>query len=197
MTVGVEARLERVLGPARARQVREIATALEDADGNVIEAFGQLPPVRPATPQYPVTIPVLASDAASAGGADLIRRTVSAAARHDSPDVQDKAKAVIAALRDIAPKTAIEGGLAGLFVAMERAAMDCLRLARLAGFDSPMGAVMLSRAEKLACRATEVADGISRQRYRGQQTVRVEHVHIHGGQAVVGSLVNAKGSRDR
>jgi hypothetical protein len=193
MTRGVEARVKAAFGAERGAEVIRLAKALERGDTNLIEAFAPPPPVQ----CDPVAIPVLASDAAAAGGADLIRRTVSAVERHDSPDVQDKAKAVIAALRDIAPKTAIEGGLAGLFVAMERAAFDCLKIARLAGFDSPMGAVMLSRAEKLACRATEVADAVSRQRYRGQQTVRVEHVHIHGGQAVVGSLVNAKGSRDR
>jgi hypothetical protein len=105
--------------------------------------------------------------------------------------MQDKARAVIAALRNIAPKTAVEGGLAGLFVAMERAAFDCLRLARLAGFESPMGAVMLSRAEKLTCRATEVADALSRQRCRGQQTIRIEHIN----QAVIGNVTQGGGRR--
>jgi hypothetical protein len=66
---------------------------------------------------------------------------------------------------------------------MECAAFDCLRLARIAGFNSPMGAVMLARAEKLTCRATEVADAISRQRCRGQQTIRIEHIN----QAVIGT----------
>ena len=40
-----------------------------------------------------------------------------------------------------------------VFVAAERAAFDCLTSARIAGFDSPMGMVMLSRAEKLTSRA--------------------------------------------
>jgi hypothetical protein len=185
--VSIEARLVRKLGPERSRQAVELAKAL-GGDGNVIEAFSHLPDVRAATPQRQIAVPVTADDAAAAGGADLIRRTVAAVTRHDSPDMQDKAKAVIAALRSIAPKTAIEGGLAGLFVAMERSAFDCLRLARIAGFDSPMGAVMLSRAEKLTCRATEVADAISRQRCRGQQTIRIEHIN----QAVIGT-VTARG----
>jgi hypothetical protein len=39
-----------------------------------------------------------------------------------------------------------------VFVATERAAFDCLAIARIAGFDSQMGMVMLSRAEKLTRR---------------------------------------------
>jgi hypothetical protein len=198
--MNLEARLQAVLGPQRSRQVREIAASFEGGDANVVAAFGQLTEVapverRPSGPRRAVVVPVSADDAVAGGGADLIRRTVAAVERHDSPDMQDKAKAVIAALRSIAPKTAIEGGLSGLFVAMERAAFDCLRLARLAGFDSPMGAVMLSRAEKLTCRATEVADAISRQRFRGQQTIRIEHVTVESGaRAVIGNVATL-GSR--
>jgi hypothetical protein len=179
----IEERLVRTLGPERARRTRQIAATLESGDGSVIDAFGQLPDVAPVDGQRTAFVPVLASDAVAAGGADLIRRTVSAVERPDSPDMQDKAKAVIAALRSIAPITAIEGGLAGLFVATERMAFDCMRLARLAGLDSPVGMVMLSRAEKLTCRAAELADAISRQRSKG----KMQHIvvqHIHGGQAV-------------
>jgi hypothetical protein len=188
--MNVEARLQAVLGPQRSAEVVELAKALGDhrlPDTQLVERRSQ----------RTVTIPVLASDADAAGGADLVRRTVAAVDHPDSPDMQDKAKAVIAALRNIKPRTAVEGGLAGLFVAMERAAFDCLRIARIAGFESPMGAVMLSRAEKLTCRATEVADALSRQRCRGQQFMRVEHVHVESGARAVIGTVTARGDRER
>jgi hypothetical protein len=194
----IHARLQSVLGPQRSAEVVALAQALDGGDDAVVEAFeplANLPtpaqPVerRPSGPRRRVIVPVSADDARQAGGADLVHRTIAAVEHPDSPDMQGKARAVIAALRDIAPKTAIEGGLAGLFVAMERAAFDCLRIARIAGFDSPMGAVMLSRAEKLTCRATEVADAISRQRSKGK-TQHIVVQRIHGGQAV--GMVNQR-----
>jgi hypothetical protein len=142
------------------------------------------------TKVQPVTISVTRSDARAAGGAELIRHTVAAVAALDSPDVHATAREVIEALKSIASRTAAEGGLAGLFVAMERAAMDCLRVARLVGFDTPLGATMLGRAEKLACRAIEASEAIARRRNGGKQTIVVQH--IRAAQAV-GIGVLAKG----
>ena len=72
---------------------------------------------------------------------------------------------------------------------MERAAFDSLAIARIAGFDSPMGMVLLSRAEKLTCRATELAEALARQRSRGHQTIRIEHVTVEkGANAVIGNV---------
>jgi hypothetical protein len=181
----VEARLVRTLGETRAAQVVELAKVLGDQDSErrALEGFTNLhdAPIerRPIGPRSAVRI--AASDAAAAGGPELIRRTISSVTRHDSPDVHAKAAAVIAALRDIAPRGPVEGGLAGLFIAMERSAFDCLRIAHLAGLDTPMGMIMLARAEKLTCRAIEAADALSRQRCRGHQTIRIEHIN----QAVV------------
>jgi hypothetical protein len=184
---GIETRLQAVLGPERARQTRQIAATIESGDGSVIEAFGQLPDVAPVEQRgrrpRTVFVPVLASEAVAAGGVDLIRRTVAAVERPDSPDMQSKARAVIEALRSIAPQTAVEGSLAGLFVATERMAFDTMAIARIAGLDSPVGMVMLARSEKLACRAAELAEAISRQRSKGK-TQHIVVQHIHGGQAV-------------
>lgn len=134
-------------------------------------------------------MPVARSDAEKAGGAEIVRRAIAAVARADDPELPAKAADVIAALKAIGPRTPIESGLAGLFVAMERAAFDCLAIARIAGFDSPMGMVMLSRAEKLTCRAAELVEALARQRNRGQQTIRIEHVTVEkGASAVIGSV---------
>jgi hypothetical protein len=151
----------------------------------------QQKPPQPASPPGQTTvIRVNHAVVEECGGAELIERTTAAIVR-PGPAVEDRAKAVIEQLRSIKPQGAIEGGLSGLFVAMERAAFDCMRLARLAGLDTPMGITMIARAEKLAIRCIEAADALSRQRYRGQQHVTVEHIHVHeGGRAVVG-VVNA------
>jgi hypothetical protein len=167
-------RVVQELGEADARQAYALA-----------EALGRMSLENHAT----VVVPVRASDARAAGGAGLIRRTIEAVASPDDPDIHAKAKEAIAALKAIAPRTPVEGGLASLFLVMERAALDCMGVARIAGFGTPLGATMVVRAEKLACRAIEAADALSRQRFRGQQTVRVEHVHVHeGGQAVIGAV---------
>ena len=144
-------------------------------------------PVEPTVARPPhlrpeVVIPVTRSDAKAAGGADLIHRTLLAVVSPDAPNVRAVADEVVAALKNMGPRSAVEGGLAGLFVAAQVAAFDCYRLARLAGFDTPIGEVMLRRADKMTCRATELADTLSRQRSRGQQRIVVQH--IHGGQAV-------------
>ena len=122
-------------------------------------------PVEPTVAQPPhprpeVVIPVTRSDAKAAGGADLIHRTLSAVVSPDAADVRAVADEVVAALKNMGPRSAVEGGLAGLFVAAQVAAFDCYRLARLAGFDTPIGEVMLRRADKMTCRATELADAL-------------------------------------
>ena len=167
----------------------------EAIEARVIEEFGpefgagviELAAIMGARPSTdvtkvrPVTMSVTRSDARAAGGAELIRHTVAAIAALDSPDVHATAREVIEALKSIAPRTAVEGGLAGLFVAMERTAMDCLRMARLAGFDTPLGMVMLGRADKLARRAIEASEAIARRRNGGKRTIVVQHIRASQG----------------
>ena len=90
------------------------------------------------------------------------RRTIAAVAGPDDPELRAKAADVIAVLAAIKPRTPVESGLAGLFVMMERAAFDCMAGARIAGFDSLMGMTLLGRADKLTCRATELAEALDR-----------------------------------
>jgi hypothetical protein len=52
-----------------------------------------------------------------------------------------------------------------------------------------LGVTLLGRAEKLTCRATALAEVIARQRTRGQQVIRVEHVAVEkGANAVIGNV---------
>ena len=159
-------------GEAEGAQIIELA-----------RAFMPAPPAQqPPSRRRPASIPVARSDAEKAGGAEIVRRTIAAVAPPDDPELPAKAADVIAALKVIAPRNPVESGLAGLFVAMERAAFDCMAGARIAAFDSAMGMVLLGRAEKLTSRATELAEALDRQCYRGHQRIVVQH--IHGGQAV-------------
>lgn len=93
---------------------------------------------------------------------EIVRRTIAAVACPDDPELRAKAADVIAVLAAIKPRTPVESGLAGLFVMMERAAFDCMAGARIAGFDSLMGMTLLGRADKLTCRATELAEALDR-----------------------------------
>jgi hypothetical protein len=155
-----EERIKSRLSPEEAAQVRALAALFMGASPAEPTA-AQPPHLRPE-----VVIPVTRSDAKAAGGADLIHRTLSAVVSPDAPDVRAVADEVVSALKNMAPRSAVEGGLAGLFVAAQMAAFDCYRLARLAGFETPIGEVMLRRADKMTCRATELADALSRQRSR-------------------------------
>ena len=132
----------------------------------------------PAAPQRRrrlVTIPVKASDAEAAGGVEIVYRTTAAVAAPDDPAIHAKAADVVAALAAMKPSGPMESGLGGLFLAMQRASLDSLAVARIAGFDSALGVVLLSRAEKLACRATELAQVI--RGGRGQRRkVMIDHI---------------------
>jgi hypothetical protein len=171
-----------------------MAAHIVDDQGAEIVALARLLRQEPPSPRIAI-VRVLRSDADKAGGEEIVRRTIEAVASPDDPALPAKAADVIAALKAIAPRTPVEAGLAGLFVAMERAALDSLAVARIAGFDSPMGIVLLGWAEKLTCRATELAEALARQRSRGQQAIRIEHVTIEkGANAVIGNVA-ARGRR--
>ena len=116
---GIEARL----GHEEAAQVRALAALM---GASPVEPTVAQPP----HPRPEVVIPVTRSDAKAAGGADLIQRTLSAVVSPDAPNVRAVAEEVVAALKNMGPRSAVEGGLAGLFVAAQVAAFDCYRLAR-------------------------------------------------------------------
>ena len=119
----------------------------------------------------PVDIPIARADAEAAGGLEIVHRTVSAVASPDDPRLRAKAADVIAALAAMRPSGPVESGLAGLFVAMSAAALDSLAVARVAGFDSLIGVTLLSRAEKLTVRATELAQVIECRGGRGKRRI--------------------------
>jgi hypothetical protein len=127
--------------------------------------------------RVPVTIPIARADAEACGGVEVAHRVVSAVASPDDPQLRGKAADVIAALAAMKPSGPMESGLAGLFIAMQAAALDSLAVARVAGFDSALGVVLLSRAEKLTCRAVELAQVIGCPGNRGhRRKIVIDHI---------------------
>ena len=95
------------------------------------------------------------------------------------PQLRAKAADVIAALASMRP-THADAGWFGRICSWRwsGASLDALSVARVAGFDSPMGMVMLSRAEKLCCRAVELAQVIDCPSGRGHRSKIVIEDHI-------------------
>ena len=85
------------------------------------------PPAPQRRRRVPVTIPIRASDAEAAGGLEIVHRTVAAVAAPDDPQLHAKAADVVAALASMRPSGPMESSLAGLFIAMQRAALELAR----------------------------------------------------------------------
>ena len=98
--------------------------------------------------------------------------------------------ALVAALVGIAPKDELEGMLAGQLVAANAAAMECYRRAMIGEQSFEGRKENLTQANKLSRTYATLLEALNRHRGKGtQQSVKVEHVHVHaGGQAVVGPV---------
>ena len=98
--------------------------------------------------------------------------------------------AALATLVSIAPKDEIEGMLAAQMVAAHSASMECFRRAMISEQSHEGRQSNLSHAGKLSRTYVQLLEALNRHRGKGtQQTVTVEHVHVHaGGQAVVGAV---------
>jgi hypothetical protein len=163
---------------------------------NLVEALGGVPAMPSPAAPIAVTFAAAAGDLEIACGtksrvfnAKLARETISACARAGAADFDDRAEETLAELAEIAPRDAIEAGLASLYVAARAAAMDCHRLARSHGFGSPMSEVLLSQADRLTSKSVELVEALARRRGGGQQRVVIEHVHVYrGGKAIVGMV---------
>jgi hypothetical protein len=101
--------------------------------------------------------------------------------------------AVLATVDGARPKDEIEAMLTSQMVVTHALAMDFMGRARraehVAQLDSCGG-----MAVKLLRTFTAQAEALAKLRRGGEQTVRVEHVHVHaGGQAVVGNVNQREG----
>jgi hypothetical protein len=103
-------------------------------------------------------------------------------------------EAAIAAVEEIQPRNPIEGMLAAQMVVIHGAAMECFRRAHLPDQSFEGCQMALTQANKLVRSYAALVEALDRHRGKGQQVVRVEHVHVHsGGQAIVGAVSHPGG----
>ena len=98
----------------------------------------------------------------------------------DDDQVAKQRAAVIGALVGISPRDEFEGMLAAQLIAAHNAAMECYRRAMLPAkqsFEARREA--LTQANKLSRTHATLLEALNRHRGRGEQKVRVEHVHVH------------------
>jgi hypothetical protein len=102
------------------------------------------------------------------------------------------------ALTGIGPRDTLEGMLSGQIIATHEAAMECYRRAALPGQTFEGRQASLSQASKLVRACAMLVETLDRHRGKGQQVVRVEHVHVNsGGRAIVGGVSHLGGADGR
>ena len=105
-------------------------------------------------------------------------------------------KTVLAAMIGIRPTDEIEGMLAAQMIATHNAAMECFRRGMLGQQTFEGRRENLNQANKLVRSFSTLLEALNRHRGKGQQQVRVEHVHVNqGGQAIVGAVQGGGVSR--
>ena len=108
-------------------------------------------------------------------------------AHSDEGTLTRQRSATVEALAGMGPKDEIEGMIAAQLLAAHNTAMECYRRAMLANQTFEGKKESLNQANKLSRTYATLLEALNRHRGKGQQTVTVEHVHVHsGGQAVVG-----------
>ncbi|MCQ0990356.1 hypothetical protein [Jiella marina] len=113
-------------------------------------------------------------------------------AHSDSESLDLQMSATIAAMMGVGPKSELEGMLATQMIATHNAAMECYRRAMLSEQTFAGRDMALSQANRLVRSYATLVGALDKHRGKGQQTVRVEHVHVHqGGQAIVGNVSHA------
>lgn len=92
----------------------------------------------------------------------------------------------------------IEAALGAQMFAMHAMSMEAARRSMIKEQHVESRKYNMSAATKASRAYAQLLDSLSRHRGKGQQSVRVEHVHVHeGGQAIVGSVEAPGGSGGR
>ena len=109
---------------------------------------------------------------------------------------EEDANVLLAVLDGLQPQNEIEAMLAAQMTATHAVAMHMLGKARHAEYLEHMNSFG-GLATKLLRTFTAQTEALAKLRRGGEQTVRVEHVHVHsGGQAIVGNVNHAGGGGD-
>jgi hypothetical protein len=111
-------------------------------------------------------------------------------ARAEHPTEQE-VNAALAAVDGLRPRDELEAMLAVQMVITHEAAVDMLNRARHNEYTATVSAYG-NLAVKFLRTYTAQLEALAKLRRGGEQTVRVEHVHVHsGGQAIVGAVTAA------
>jgi hypothetical protein len=102
---------------------------------------------------------------------------------------------VIMTMKELAPTDARQGMIAAQMHAMHQMTMRCAMLAGLSEQPHEIATGLRKAAAQASRTFCELSAELDRVRgKRGQQLVRVEHVHVHdGGKAIVGATIAAGG----
>lgn len=103
-------------------------------------------------------------------------------------------RAAVSGLSDIDPRTPVEGTLASLILAAHAAALECYSRAWADSQPFEARARYLAMADRSTRTVASLAEGLSRVRSGGRQTITVRHQSVHvadGGKAVVAGEVTA------
>lgn len=124
---------------------------------------------------------------------DFSTNLVSQVVAAQSPDYSasdEQLGATLAAMAAMQPQDALEGMVGAQLIAIHHAAMACYRRAAIDGQSFHGWRESLNQASKLSRTFAALSEALDRRRGKGQQRITVEHVHIHGGQAIVGSVTS-------
>lgn len=122
----------------------------------------------------------------------LANQVASTAWTKNATDAEERGnlfKAGLAVMVGGKPRDELEGILLAQLTAAHNAAMECYRRAMFHEQTLDGRAINLNHAGKMSRTCALLIDGLNKHRGKGQQVVRVEHVHIeNGGQAVIGNV---------
>src|SRR5689334_11440226 len=110
-------------------------------------------------------------------------------ANSDEDERGRQLQAAISAMLGVKARDELEGMLGAQMIAIHNAAMGCLRRAMLKEQTFEGRRENLTQANRLVRSYAALLEALDKHRGKGQQLVRVEHVHVHsGGQAIVGAV---------
>lgn len=112
----------------------------------------------------------------------------------DIDDLNFKNKAVLEALEAMQPKDAHELMLCIQILALHRQGMNYIY--KLSQAEGTFADRYLNASTKLLRLHNEKLEALNRYRRKGQQMVKVEHIHVHqGAQAVIGNIQTGGGEK--
>lgn len=111
----------------------------------------------------------------------------------EGKDLASSYNVLLQGLYEMGPRDVIEGMLCSQAIALYAQGMMNLRRSEQATYCDRAEAYM-RQAVKLLRMNQETIEKLEKYRRKGQQTVQVEHVHVHqGGQAIVGTVTTGGG----